>query len=190
MPNKIPMPSGFSNSKIDEEQLKNYTIKDLAWAFKILNSFREAKESLLDIMKALADAGVDTSKINWNDPFSIMNAFLQVKEVDIDYVIEKMGEIEDVSFADINRALDVVETFLALSSRAEKIAKSMSKRRYTAKEFDMLMSLFGLGGSGSKVKIDVEDVSDEIEEEESITDDELDRIKDIINKYRHGSGSQ
>ncbi len=191
--NKIPLPSGvssFSNIyNIDEEKIKKYTLKDLVWSLKVLNNFKEARENLLEVLKILAEAGIDTSKVNWNDPFSVMQAFLQVKgmgiDVDINYIIERMESLDDVSFADINKALDIIETFMVLSSRAEKIARSISKRGYTAKEFDMLMGLLGVGNSGKSVKIDVEDVESEDEDEVKLTDEELDRIRSIIDKYRN-----
>lgn len=191
--NKIPLPSGvssFSNIyNIDEEKIKKYTLKDLVWSLKVLNNFKEARENLLEVLKILAEAGIDTSKVNWNDPFSVMQAFLQVKgmgiDVDINYIIERMESLDDISFADINKALDIIETFMVLSSRAEKIAKSISKRGYTAKEFDMLMGLLGVGNSGKSVKIDVEDVESEDEDEVKLTDEELDRIRSIIDKYRN-----
>jgi len=193
---KFPLPSGCGTSAIASnlEEYKKITMRDLGWALKVLKNFMAARESLADLLKMLADAGVDVRGVNWEDPFSIMQAFMQAKgmgaDVDIDTVVSVIEELEDVSFADIARAIDILETFMMLNERASKVAGRFAKRRVSSKEFDLLANMMGLnmGGAGgasalapsAPVTRDVEDY----EEDEEVDEELVNKMRSIVEEYK------
>jgi len=200
--NSFPLPSGVGSGgsglsgsgKVNlDDSKKSYTLKDLAWAIGVIEKFRTSRELLVEVIKLLAKSDIDTSKINWNDPFSIATMFMELKglenEIDATEIAEEISKLGDTTFGDIVKAIDIIETYMAISSKIDKIAKVVSKKK-TKSEMDMFMSLLsGISGVNSGVKtgsvgkdIDYSDYDEEYSEE--FSEDELSKIKEIVRKYR------
>ena len=166
---------------------KDYTIRDLLDAVNTIRKFVEFGERANELLRALVKVGVDISNINPYDITSfiplaqIYGSEIEFDEEELQRLQEEFEDILDTPMSKINECINIINRFTATHRRATSSLKSLTRRVGVGKEeISMLANLFGLKLPDVKKETVVE------EEEEELSEDEIEEIREVIKKFKSG----
>ncbi|RLI53661.1 MAG: hypothetical protein DRP09_15215 [Candidatus Thorarchaeota archaeon] len=166
------------------------TLVDILKAIRTIKTFVDFREKLNELMSSLASAGIDISRVNWNNPMSIMNALSMAQkrgvDIDVDTLIDELSNSEEIKLSEVEEAVDVLRRYYRTSMRIDSVLRTVARSKTaTMGELEDVMSMFGFKVPRRKI----DEVVDEIDEEIELTDEEIEEMRKII-ESRRKSGKQ
>lgn len=129
--------------------MANYTMSDVIWAIETIDKFTRFKSKFNKLLKNLASKGIDISQVDLNNPMSLLPILLEARmkgiDVSLNDIKKIITEFNDVSFADVEKAVHILNSYYALVNTVEyNLRRVVSEGKMSTMELGMLAHLFGL----------------------------------------------
>jgi len=164
--------------------MAGYTFRDVLWAVNVMNKYSSIKEALDSIVKQLATKGVKVSDYDLQNPSSLLPIFIEAKKMGVDVDLTELerafAEAGDLSFDDIEKALEILSEYNYLNDEVDRTFRNLiDNTGMSVSQLGLLANFFGLnlglptsmGGSSQQV-------------EELIDPSDYDEIKSFIKKIK------
>lgn len=160
-------------------------------AIRVIKRYLDVKEKISELLISLASAGVDISRVNFNNPMSLISVLNMAKnrgvDVDIDTLLEEIDESYDITIDEVNEAVRVLRVFAQTSSAVDSTLRVFGRNaKASARDIESIAAMFGLKTPSSKLKEEEPEVEEEINDEEKLSEEDLEDIKTIVQKFKGG----
>lgn len=161
-------------------------LNDIIEAIRTIKAFVDFREQINELLMAMYSAGVDISRVNFNNPMSLIQAFSALKknnpDFDIDTVLDELQHGADITLDDIDKASRILSKYASVSHRIDSTLKRFSRMKKTSmEELEAITSMFGLT---TKSKSTAESIDETDEEDYELTEDEIEEMKEVIRRYQ------
>ena len=163
---------------------KSIKLSEVLNAIRVIKRYVDIKEKINELLAGLASAGVDITKVNFNNPMSLVAALSKARQrgvdIDIDTVFEEVEEGFDVTLEEVDEAVKVLSRFAMVSRRVDNALRVFSRSAKTSvDDLEAMARMLGLKVPSSSTEV-VE------EKEEEFTEEDIRDMKEVIRKYKAG----
>jgi len=168
-------------------QRKEVRLSEVLNAIRVVKRYIDVRDKINELLVALASAGIDVSRVNFNNPMSLISVLSKARQqgvdVDVETIFEELEEGFDVSLDEVDEAVKVLKRFAVTSRNVDGTLRVFSRMTKTSvNDLNAFAQMFGLKVPTQKSGETVE----EIEEEEELSEEDVRDMKEIIKKYRSG----
>jgi len=168
-------------------QKKEVRLSEVLNAIRVIKRYIDVRERINELLVALASAGIDVSRVNFNNPMSLISVLSKARQhgvdVDVETIFEELEEGFDVSLDEVDEAVKTLKRFALTSRNVDgtlRLFKSFAKT--SVNDLNAFAQMFGLKVPTQRNTEAVE----EVEEEEELSEEDVRDMKEIIRKYRSG----
>ena len=168
-------------------QKREVKLSEVLNAIRVIKRYIDIREKINELLVALASAGIDVSRVNFNNPMSLISVLSKARQhgvdVDIDTIIEEIEEGFDVSLNEVEEAVRVLRMFAVTSRSVDSTLRLFSQTAKTSvDDLNVVAKMFGLKVPTMKGS----ESGEEEEEEEELTEEDIKDMKEIIERYKAG----
>lgn len=156
--------------------MPNYTMSDVIWAIETIDKFTQFKSKFNKLLKNLASKGIDISQVDLNNPMSLLPILLEARmkgiDVSLNDIKKIIAEFNDISFADVEKAVHILNSYYALVNTVEyNLRRVVAEGKMSTMELGMLAQLFGLKlPHFTPAETEVESEDEELPDYEDLTE--------------------
>ncbi|RLF08939.1 MAG: hypothetical protein DRJ98_08925 [Thermoprotei archaeon] len=168
------------------------SLTDVVRAIRTIKAFTDFRAKMQELFTAFAAAGVDVSRLNFNDPMSMIRAFGQLQKantnIDVDTILDELERCEEVTLREVEEAVRILNQYATLSRKVDYTVGSISRQRKTQLgDLEAVAKMFGFKLPATTKKEETEE--EEVEEEEpELTEEDIKEIKRIVREYKREKG--
>lgn len=161
-------------------------LSEVVNAIRTIKAFVDFRDKVNELLIYMASAGIDISKVNFNNPMSLMKAFSVMRksnvDVDIETIFDELGSADEITFEEVENAVRVLTRYATVSGKIDSMLSRFSRdSRMGAGDVESLAEMFGLK-VGSRSGGQVEESEDDVDVE--LTDEDIEEIRRIVRKYK------
>jgi len=182
------------------------TFRDVLESVRVVNKFLSFSQRLSKFFTALAQAGVDVSKINpynFEDMIkmaaSLRNQGVSIDFGDLDELYDEFNDILDMDIFEMKKHAEIIRRYSSMLGSILKSVKIASKSMpKDSSEINAMMGMFGFGGAqppalspapvhAGNTSLTDETEFDEDDYESELTEEDISEFKSVIEQYRRSS---
>ena len=168
-------------------QKKEVKLSEVLNAIRVVKRYIDVRDKINELLVALASAGIDVSRVNFNNPMSLISVLSKARQqgvdVDVETIFEELEEGFDVSLDEVDEAVKTLKRFALTSRNVDgtlRLFRNFAKT--SVNDLNAFAQMFGLKVPTQKNAEAIE----EVEEEEELSEEDVRDMKEIIKKYRSG----
>lgn len=168
-------------------QRKEVRLSEVLNAIRVIKRYIDVRDKINEMLMALASAGIDVSRVNFNNPMSLISVLSKARQqgvdVDIETIFEEIEEGYDVSLDEVDEAVKVLKKFAAVSRSVDSTLRVFGRSTKTSvNDLNAFAQMFGLKVPTQKGS----EVVEEVEEEEELSEEDIEDLREIVRKYKGG----
>lgn len=168
-------------------QRKEVKLSEVLNAIRVIKRYIDVRDKINELLVALASAGIDVSRVNFNNPMSLISVLSKARQqgvdVDVETIFEEIEEGYDVSLDEVDEAVRVLKRFAMTSRSVDGTLKVFSRMTKTSiSDLNAFAQMFGLKVPTQKSS----EVVEEVEEEDELSEEDIEDLREIVKKYRSG----